>query len=231
MIEARNLTCETRDAVLNHVNFSVKDGEIYLLMCKKERCTSAFTDLMAGFQTIKEGEFRVDSRDETAARNKPLIIINRFEDPMDFEPDLRLKDIVDFHCKVGGVKKKRILEILLLFNRFEEDLKKRVRHSDLVDIKLLYLSTLLAKDCNNIVINDFIRGEEREFGLKFNRVLLQMKEEGKAILYLTGDIFYAYRIADKVSFLKNGYVVPAEPIVSKDLKELDAMAVYKKYLV
>jgi len=231
MFEIKNLTFESKETVLNHINLGVKDGEIYLLMCKSERCTATLTNIMAGFQTVKEGELRVDSQLVTDKRNKPLVIINRMEEPMDFEPDLKLKDIVDFHCSVGGLKRKRILEMLLLFNLFEEDLKKKVRHANPVDIKLLYLSILLAIDYNNIVINDFIRGEEKEFELKFNRVLLQMKREGKAILYLTGDIFYAYRIADKVSFLKNGYLVPAEPIESKDLKELDAMAVYKKYLI
>ena len=231
MIEAENLTIEGKNAVLNHISLDVKDGEIYVLMCKSERCSAAITNIMAGFQTVKEGEFRVDSRPVTRRWNRPMIIINRLEDPMDFEPDLKLRDIVDFHCSVGKLKKKRVLEMLLLFNLFEEDLNKKVRHADAVEIKMLYISLLLSKDCNNIVINDFIRGEEKEFELKFNRVLLQMKKEGKAILYLTGDIFYAYRIADKVSFLKNGYLVPAEPILSKDLKELDAMEVYKKYLV
>ncbi|MCP5053267.1 MAG: hypothetical protein GY940_39240 [bacterium] len=161
---------------------------------------------------------------------RPVTIINRIENPGDFEPDLKLKDILNFHCNIGGMSKKRVLEILLLFNLFADDLKKKVRHCDPVDFKAFYLSLLLAKGHNNIVINDFIRGEERAFELKFNRVLEQMKKEGKAILYLTGDVFYAYRIADRVSFLKNGYLVPAEPILSKDFGELDAMDVYKKYL-
>jgi ABC-type Na+ transport system ATPase subunit NatA len=121
--------------------------------------------------------------------------------------------------------------MLLLFNIFETDLKQRVRNASPTMIKALYLSLLLAKNTKNIVIHDFIRGEEKEFELTFNRVLLQLKEEGKAILYITDDVFYAYRIADRVSFIKNGYLLPSEPIESKDLKELDTMEVYKHYLL
>ena len=120
--------------------------------------------------------------------------------------------------------------MLLLFNCFEEDLRIKVRHADPARIRMVYLSLLLARDNTNIVVNDFIRGEERDLELKFNHVLLELKKQGKAILYLTGDIFYAYRIADRVSFIKNGYLVPDGPILAKDFKELDAMAVYKKYL-
>jgi ABC-2 type transport system ATP-binding protein len=230
MIEVRGLTSENNAHVLNDITLGVNNGEIYLLLCSREECTQAFADLLAGFQNITTGEFLLDSRAVTPVIGKPLTVIYRFDEPGFFEPDLRLRDIVDFYCRVGNLDRKRVLEILLLFNIFEEDLKKKMRHAHPVDYKIVCLALLLGKGHDNIVINDFIRGEEKEFELKFNRVLLQLKKEGKAILYLTGDIFYAYRIADKVSFIKNGYLVPAEPIESKDLKELDAMEVYKKYL-
>ncbi len=231
MIETKGLTVQKADILLHAVDLTVNNGEIYLLMCQRERCATAISDIFAGFMPFQDGHIFMDTQPLTPLNGARAVFINRLENQTDFEPDMRLKDILDFYNCRGDVSRKRALEILLLFNLFDEDLNKKIRHCDPMDFKAFYLSLLLAKDWTNIIINDYIRGEERAFELKFNRVLIQMKNEGKAILYLTGDIFYAYRIADRVSFLKNGYLVPAEPIISRDFEELDPMEVYKKYLI
>jgi ABC-2 type transport system ATP-binding protein len=230
MIKTVGLSCEKEAHVLSDINLTVENGEIYLLLCSREKCIRAFSDMLGGYLDINDGKILVDGCDITAKRNKPVTVIHHYQDPLFFDLDLSLLDIVNFYCKIGKIDRQRLLEILLMFNIFERDLKLKVRDSEPTIYKIISLSLLLAKGYRNIVITDYIRGEDKELELSFNRLLLQLKKEGKAILYMTGDIFYAYRIADRVSFIKNGFLMPAEPIASKDLKELDAMAVYKKYL-
>jgi ABC-type multidrug transport system ATPase subunit len=229
MIETKKLVLRKNDLSLNGIDLSIKDGEIYLLMCQRKQSAMVVRDSLAGYRTIQEGDVLLDSQIVTKLRQRPITIVNRIENTDDFEPDLRLNDILELNCR-EGLKKNESLEILLNFDLIGDHLNKKVRHCSLAEFKAFYLSLLLAKDNTNIIINDFIRGEEKSFELKFNRLLQQLKEKGKAILYLTGDIFYAYSIADRVSFLKNGNLVPKEPIVSKDFEELDAMDVYRKYL-
>jgi len=230
MIELKQLTIQTEEFILDAIDLTVADGDIYLLLCRNEQCSGLLADIIAGFQPLKEGDILIDQRSVIGLTQRPVTIVNRLENPADFEPDLKLGDILELNCRIGGLNRKRVLEILLLFNLFDVNLKNKIRSCSVLDFKAFYVSLLLAQEHSNIVINDFIRGEEKAFELKFNRVLKQLKKESKSILYLTNDIFYAYRIADRVSFLKNGHIVPAEPIVSKDFEELDPNEIYKKYL-
>ena len=230
MIEIRALTARKDKILLNSIDLNVENGEIYLLLYNRLPYATLLCEMFAGYQTIEEGEILLNPQSSNGSDNSELTIIHPVENADDFEPDLLLKDILELNYKRGGINKMRVLEFLLIFNLFADDLNKKVRYCSITDFKAFYLSLLLAQDQTNIIINDFVRGEDKAFELKFNGLLQELKKEGKAILYLTGDVFYAYRIADRVSFLKNGYLVPSEPIISKDFEELNAMDVYKKYL-
>jgi ABC-type Na+ transport system ATPase subunit NatA len=94
--------------------------------------------------------------------------------------------------------------------------------------KQAYLAICLACECGNIVINDFIRGAEKSFELKFNKLLLQKKAQGQAILYLGSDIFYASEIADRVGFIKDGRLLFEAD--AADLKDMDIKDLYLKFL-
>ena len=64
--------------------------------------------------------------------------------------------------------------------------------------------------------------------MKFNKLLLQKKAQGRAILYLGSDIFYASEIADRVGFIKNGRLLFEAD--AADLKEMDIKDLYLKFL-
>ena len=92
------------------------------------------------------------------------------------------------HC---GLSRESIYKTLLVCNFHERHLKKMVRDLAPETFKQAYLAVCLAAESGNIVINDFIRGAEKSFELKFNKLLLQKKAQGRAILFLGSDIFYA----------------------------------------
>ena len=186
--------------------------------------------MLQGFIEIEEGKIFLDSNDETDLIERSILSVNRFENLRGFDREVTLKDFVDFTCSMGKEKKDEVLKILFKFDLFEKDLKKKIKLVDPFDFKAVYLALSVANDHKNIVIHDFINEGEKEFELRFNRLLKEIKKEGKAILYLTGNIFYSYRIADRVSFLKDGFLMPSDPIESEDLQEMDMMTLYKKFL-
>jgi ABC-type Na+ transport system ATPase subunit NatA len=94
--------------------------------------------------------------------------------------------------------------------------------------KLAYLAICLAANSANVVINNFIKGSGKNFELKFNKLLLQQKAAGRAILFLGSYIFYASEIADRVGFLKNGRLM--FEAAAADLKEMDIKDLYLKFL-
>ena len=230
MIKLENIKIEENDIILDNLNLQVENGEIYFLICKDDHYNSYIFDMLQGFIEIEEGKIFLDSNDETDIKERSILSVNRFENLRGFDREVTLKDFVDFTCSMGKEKKDEVLKILFKFDLFEKDLKKKIKLVDPFDFKAVYLALSVANDHKNIVIHDFINEGEKEFELRFNRLLKEIKKEGKAILYLTGNIFYSYRIADRVSFLKDGFLMPSDPIESEDLQEMDMMTLYKKFL-
>lgn len=230
MIKIEHLEYGENGSLLNDLNMRIENGEIYFLICKQEQCLETLFEILEGFRKINKGKIFVDSNDVTESEKKNISSVNHIEDIGDFEVEVTLNNFIDYICGNNINLKNRVLEILFQFNLFEKDLNIKIKNSNLIDFKAVYLAISLMNDENNIVINDFIRGEDKEFELKFNILLEEMKQKDKAILYLTENIFYAYNIADRVSFIKNGNLMPAEPIISKHLKEMDMMTLYRKYL-
>jgi ABC-type Na+ transport system ATPase subunit NatA len=108
------------------------------------------------------------------------------------------------------------------------NLQKKVRDLPPEIFRQVYLALCLARDEPNIVINDFIKGTEKSLEMKFNKLLLQKKAAGQAILYLGNDIIYAAEIADRVGFIKNGHLLfEAEAV---DIKDMDIKDLYYKFL-
>ncbi len=132
----------------------------------------------------------------------------------------------DFLCATG-LCRENVYKTLLFGNFHERQLKKMMRDLTPETFKLAYMAACFAADHANIVINDFIRGAEKSFELKFNKLLLQKKIAGDSILFLGSDIFYAAEIADRVGFIKNGRLI--FEAVAADLKDMDIKDLYSKF--
>jgi ABC-type multidrug transport system ATPase subunit len=149
-------------------------------------------------------------------------------DVADFETDARIGEWIDFLCACCGLDRESIFKTLLVCNFHERHLKNKVRDLAPEIFRQVYLAVCLASKKGNIIINDFIRGADKSFELKFNKLLLQKKAQGRAILYLGSDIFYASEIADRVGFIKDGRLLFEAD--AADLKEMDIKDLYLKFL-
>ena len=230
MIKIEDLGYGKNGSLFSDLNIVVENGEIYCLVCKQEQCLETLFEILKGFRNIYKGKIFIDSNDVTESKKREISLIDHIKNINNFETDVYLSSFIDFMCGKDKKCKNKVLEILFQFNLFEKDLDIKIKNSNPVDFKAVYLAISLMNDENNIVINDFIKNEDKEFELKFNILLEEMKQDKKAILYLTENIFYACNIADRVSFIKNGSLMPAEPIISEHLKEMDMMTLYRKYL-
>lgn len=227
MIAIRDLTFEKDGGYLSALNLDVGKGEIYFLLNRLDQDNDLLFRVLGGFQPNPSGEILLDGNGSSAAqRPQKAIFIERVNDRADFDAETSLGRWFDFLC-AQGLRRERIYQTLLVGNFHERQLKKMVRDLAPETFKLAYLAVCLAADHVNIVINDFIRGAEKSFELKFNKLLLQKKTAGHSILFLGSDIFYAAEIADRVGFIKNGRLIFEAAAV--DLKEMDIKDLYSKF--
>ncbi|HSQ35766.1 MAG TPA: hypothetical protein VLQ89_07235, partial [Candidatus Binatia bacterium] len=215
------------DIHLSELHLEVGPGEIYFLLNRLDRDNELLFRVLSGFDAAAGGEIFFDGICTPAAkRPKAAIFVDRLSDRTDFDAEADLGSWFDFLCALG-LSRERIYQILLVGNFHERQLKELVRDLAPETFKLAYLAACFAADNANIVINDFIRGSEKSFELKFNKLLLQRKNAGDSILFLGNDIFYAAEIADRVGFIKNGRLV--FEAVAADLKEMDIKDLYSKF--
>jgi len=185
--------------------------------------------VLGGFQPLSAGECLFDGcRQGNGNCVSPPALIDRIGDAADFETEARVADWIDFLCSGCDLDRESLFRTLMVCNFHERHLKKRIRELSPELFQQVYLAASLAPGRRNIVINDFIRGAEKGFELKFNKLLLQQKGEGRAILCLGGDIFYASEIADRVGFIKNGRLLFEAD--AAELKEMDIKGLYLKFL-
>jgi ABC-2 type transport system ATP-binding protein len=225
MIQVRELSMECGEVFLDALSLEVACGEIYFLLSRQGQESDLLFRVLSGFQQPAAGEVLFDGSRQAAKAG--AVFIDRIADNADFETESRVGDWIDFLC-ASGLSRESIYKTLLVCNFHERHLKKKVRELAPEIFKQVYLAACLAPDRGNIVINDFIRGAEKGFELKFNKLLLQQKALGRAILFLGGDIFYASEIADRVGFIKNGHLLFEAD--AAELKEMDIKDLYLKLL-
>jgi ABC-2 type transport system ATP-binding protein len=225
MIRVGELSIECGEVFLDALSLEVACGEIYFLLNRQGLDSDLLFRVLSGFQKQAAGEILFDGRPQT--ERPGAVFIDRIEEKDDFETEAKVGAWIDFLC-AAGLSRENIYKTLLVCNFHERHLKRKVRELSPEIFKQVYLAACLAPDRGNIVINDFIRGAEKSFELKFNKLLLQQKAKGRAILFLGEDIFYASEIADRVGFIKNGHLLfEAE---AAELKEMDIKDLYLKLL-
>lgn len=223
MIAIRDLGLALGESCLDPLNLEIAAGEIYFLLNRPG--LKHFFEVLGGLRQPHAGEVVFSGGPPGAA---PAIFIERVEDVVDFETEARIGDWLDFLCASCGYDRASVFKTLLVCGFDERHMKKKVRDLAPDIFKQAYLAICLATTSANIVIHDFIRGAEKSFELKFNKLLLQKKDQGRSILYLGNDIFYASEIADRVGFIKNGRLLFEAD--SADLREMDIKDLYLKFL-
>jgi len=229
MISICDLHAQRGDGYLESLRLEIADGEIYFLLNRANRGGDLLFRVLSGIEASAAGAVLYDQRPVGDWRKAlPAVFIDRVSDVADFETEARIGDWIDFLCASCGIDRESVFKTLLVCNFHEHHLKKKVRDLAPEILQQAYLAVCLAPERGNIIINDFIRGVEKSFELKFNKLLLQKKAQGRAILYLGSDIFYASEIADRVGFIKNGRLL--FEAVAADLKDMDIKDLYLKFL-
>jgi ABC-2 type transport system ATP-binding protein len=228
MIAIRNLTLGKDSFFLSALSLEVGKGEIYFILNRLDQDNDSLFQVLGGFQPAASGEVLYDGiRPFGAERPPAAVFVDRIKDRADFDTEARLGHWFDYLCALG-LSREKIFKTLLVGNFHERQLKKMVRDLSPETFKLAYLAACFASESANIVINDFIRGAEKSFELKFNKLLLQKKAAGDSILFLGNDIIYAAEIADRIGFVKDGLLLfEAE---AADVKDMDIKDLYYKFL-
>ncbi len=233
LLEARNLTKVYEDGVkaLDNLNLKVLPGEIFAMLggngAGKTTTINTFLDFIqptSGIALINS----IDANQEPLEAKKYVSFVS---ENVQLYPNFTAMQNVDFFVRLGGQSnyqradyENALIRVGLQREAFDKKLKdfsKGMRQKCGIAIAIL-------KDAPAILLDEPTSGLDPKAGKEFTRLVGELRDEGKAILMSTHDIFRAKEIADYVGILNNGVLVAQKTY--EELRGVNLEELYVEYM-
>ncbi|HEV8539444.1 MAG TPA: ABC transporter ATP-binding protein [Bacteroidota bacterium] len=228
MIEAINLTKQYDDGVLalDHVSFIVSPGQIYAMLGANGAGKTTAINLFLNFIDPTEGEARIQgivTHKEPLKAKEQVAFVS--ENVMLY-PNFTALQNLDYFTRLGGrlgCTRDQYRDVLLRVGLAEDAHHKRLKGFSKGMRQKCGIAIAILKDASAILLDEPTSGLDPKAGFEFIQLLASLREEGKAILMSTHDIFRAKEIADVVGIMNRGKLVmerPSHELIGEDLEKL-----------
>lgn len=233
ILEAISLTKRYEDGVLalDNVSFTVREGEIFAMLGANGAGKTTTINLFLSFLEPTSGEAKVDgivSHKEPLEAKKKIAYVS--ENVMLY-PNFTAIQNLDFFSRIGGktaYTKEDYTKVLRRVGLQDEAHDKRLKGFSKGMRQKCGIAIAILKDAPAILLDEPTSGLDPKAGHEFLGLLSSLRDEGKAILMSTHDIFRAKEIADTVGIMAGGRLVMQER--SADLAGTDLEELYMKYM-
>ncbi len=233
MFEAVNLTKQYEDGVvaLDEVSFRVKPGEIFAILGANGAGKTTTINIFLNFIEPTSGEARIGGivthKDPLLAKQKVAYV----SENVMLYPNFTAMQNLDYFARLGGktgysaedyrnVLRRVGLEDGAHYKRLK-GFSKGMRQKSGIAIAIL-------KDAPAILLDEPTSGLDPQAAYEFQRLLESLRNEGKAILMSTHDIFRAKEVADTIGIMNRGKLVMQK--TAKDLAGENLEQLYMKYM-
>jgi len=232
-LEAVGLTKRYEDGVLalDHISFAVRAGEIFAMLGGNGAGKTTTINLFLNLLEPTEGEARVDG---IATHKEPLKAKQRLafvsENVMLYTNFTAIQNL-DFFARLGGkttYKKEDYRDVLLRVGLAENVHYKRLKGFSKGMRQKCGIAIAILKDAPAILLDEPTAGLDPKAGYDFLRLLESLRDEGKAILMSTHDIFRAREVADTVAIMNDGRIIMQQK--AADLAGQSLEQVYMQYM-
>jgi ABC-2 type transport system ATP-binding protein len=228
MIQAIQLTKRYEDGLLalDHVTYDICPGEVFCLLGANGAGKTTTIHLFLDFIPPTEGEARING-------------INCHQNPLEAKKyvayvsenvmlygNFTARQNLDFFAKLGGktsLSKKDYYHVMGEVGLEEKAFEQRVKDFSKGMRQKLGIAIAMIKDAPAILLDEPTSGLDPKAGAEFLELLKRLKQQGKAILMSTHDIFRSKEIADRVGIMKEGKLVmqrTREELGHEDLQKL-----------
>ena len=228
MLHAIDLTKRYEDGLLalDHLNLEVKEGEIFCLLGANGAGKTTAINLFLNFIDPSDGTAKINNIDVTKDPLEAKKHVSYVSENVMLYGNFTARQNLDFFAKLGGKKDltkedyhAQMRQVGLQEEAFEMKLKnfsKGMRQK-------LGITIAIIKDAPNILLDEPTSGLDPKAAAEFVKILMSLRDQGKAILMCTHDIFRAKTIADRVGIMKEGRLVmlrTREEFLEEDLEKL-----------
>jgi len=230
LLEAQNLSKVYEDGALalDDVSFSVRAGEIYAMLGGNGAGKTTAINLFLNYIGPTSGKAYINGIDTNEAPLKSKEYIAFVSENVMLYDNFTAVQNLDFFSKLAGktdYTKDDYSNVLLRVGLQEEAHNKKLHTFSKGMRQKSGIAIAILKDAPVILLDEPTSGLDPEAGYEFIQLLETLREEGKAVLMSTHDIFRARDTADTVGILNNGKLV-----MQKTKAELAGENLEKLYL-
>ena len=233
-LEAIKLSKRYEDGTLalNNVSFQVSPGSIYAMLGGNGAGKTTTINLFLNFIEPTEGEARIDgivTHKEPLRAKKNIAYVS--ENVMLY-PNFTALQNLDFFAKLGGkseYSKNDYRDVLMRVGLDEAAHGRRLKGYSKGMRQKCGIAIAILKDAPAILLDEPTSGLDPSAGLEFIRLLNDLRDEGKAILMSTHDIFRAKEIADTIGIMNRGELVMERSAAELEGENLEQL--YVQYMV
>jgi len=228
MLQAIDLTKQYEDGLLalDHLNFEVKEGEIFCLLGANGAGKTTTINLFLNFIDPTEGQALINGIDSAKDPLEAKRHVSFVSENVMLYGNFSARQNLDYFAKLGEKEKLTKDDYYNIMNKVglqEEAFEMKLKNFSKGMRQKLGIAIAITKDAPNILLDEPTSGLDPKAGSEFMKTLADLKQEGKAVFMSTHDIFRAKAVADRVGIMKEGKLVmlrTREEFLSENLEQI-----------
>jgi len=233
MLKTENLSKTYPDGMkaLTNLGIEVRQGEIYCLLGANGAGKTTTINLFLNYITPTGGKAFINGIDVVQNPLESKKYISYVPENVLLYSNLKAIHNVEFFAQISGrtgLGKGDYDAALKRVGLDESAFDKKVKHLSKGMRQKVALATAIVKNAPNMLLDEPTSGLDPKAAYEFTLILVQLKNEDKAILISTHDLFRARQIADRIGIMKKGVLV-AE-MTSAEIGDKNIEDIYLNYM-
>lgn len=233
MIEASELTKRYEDGVLalDRLDLLVEPGTIYCLLGANGAGKSTAINLFLNFIEPTSGSARIHGIDVNESPLEAKKHVGYLSENVMMYPNLTARQNLDFFARLGGKKDLTRQDYYRLLSRIglpEEAHERKIKTFSKGMRQKLGIAVATVKDAPALILDEPMSGLDPSAAADLVESLKRLRDEGKAILMSTHDIFRAKTLADSLGIMKGGAKVAERS--GDEIRSENLEALYLSYM-
>jgi len=233
LLKADDLSKRYEDGVLalDHLNLSVRAGEVYCLLGANGAGKTTTINLFLNFIPPTTGTCFINGVDVTKDPLEAKKHVAFVSENVMLYGNFTARQNLDFFAKLGGkpnLTRDDYYRVMRRVSLQEKAFEQRVKTFSKGMRQKLGISIAIIKNAPAILLDEPTSGLDPKAAAEFQDILAELKDEGKAILMSTHDIFRAKDIGSRVGIMKEGRMVMER--TREELQTEDLVKIYIDYM-
>jgi len=233
LLKADDLSKRYEDGVLalDHLNLSVRAREVYCLLGANGAGKTTTINLFLNFIPPTTGTCFINGVDVTKDPLEAKKHVAFVSENVMLYGNFTARQNLDFFAKLGGkpnLIRDDYYRVMRRVSLQEKAFEQRVKTFSKGMRQKLGISIAIIKNAPAILLDEPTSGLDPKAAAEFQDILAELKDEGKAILMSTHDIFRAKDIGSRVGIMKEGRMVMER--TREELQTEDLVKIYIDYM-